>query len=123
MRRVRRHTEKNNILLLAKILKFDGAVALMAVDNQQSIPTHSMPLCMGIKVLQPGKSKLIIRPAIRTDFKNPVGRQIFKPDVDKHLARKDDEGWYLLTGRAYALDRSNPLPVAWLYPLLSTISL
>ena len=51
MRRVRRHAEKNNILLLAKILEIDGAVALMAVDNEQSIPTYSMPLCMGIKVL------------------------------------------------------------------------
>ena len=56
-----------------------------------------MPLYMGVKVLQLGKSKLIIRPAIGTDFKNPVGRQILKLDVDKHLARKDNEGWYSAT--------------------------
>ena len=48
---MRRHVEKNNILLLVKILEIDGVVALMAVDNKQSIPTYSMPLCIGIKVL------------------------------------------------------------------------
>ena len=52
---------------------------------------------MGIKVLQLGKSKLIIRPAIGTNFKHLVGRQVFKPDVDEHLARKDNEGGYPAT--------------------------
>ena len=51
MRRVRRHVEKNNVLLLAKVLKIDGVVALMAVNNEQSIPTYSRALCIGIKVL------------------------------------------------------------------------
>ena len=48
---MRRHAEKHNILLLTKILEIDRAIALMAIDNEQSIPTHSRALCMGIKVL------------------------------------------------------------------------
>ena len=48
---MRRYAEKNYILLLAKILKIDGVVALIAVDNEQSKSTYCMPLYMGIKVL------------------------------------------------------------------------
>ncbi len=46
-----RHAEKDNILLLAKILEFYRAVALVAVNNKQLVPTYSAALYIGIKVL------------------------------------------------------------------------
>jgi hypothetical protein len=49
-------------------------VALMAVYDQQLVGTYTTRLCIGIKVLQPGKTKLVQRPAIRTDFNDPVSR-------------------------------------------------
>ena len=48
---MRRHIEKHNILLLAKILEINRAVALIAINNKQLIPTYSRALCIGIKVL------------------------------------------------------------------------
>ena len=48
---MRRHIEKNNILLLIIILEINKAVALIAVNNKQLIPTYSIPLYMRIKVL------------------------------------------------------------------------
>ena len=89
---MRRHAEKHNILLLAKILEIDRAVALIAINNKQLIPTYSRALCIGIKVLELGKTKPIICLAIRTNFRNLVSRQIFKLDVNKHLANKDNKG-------------------------------
>jgi len=67
-----RHIEKDNILLLAKILEFERAMALVAIYNKQPVRTYSALLCMLIKVLQPGKGKLVISPAIRAYFKNPI---------------------------------------------------
>ena len=51
MRRVRRHTESNNLVLLAVLLEFEGVVALVAINNEQTIASHGPPLCVRIKVL------------------------------------------------------------------------
>jgi hypothetical protein len=51
MRRVRRHTESDNLVLLAVLLEFERVVALVAINNKQTIASYSPPLCVRIKVL------------------------------------------------------------------------
>jgi hypothetical protein len=48
---VRRYTESNNLVLLAVLLEFKRVVALIAVNNKQTIASYSPPLCVHIKVL------------------------------------------------------------------------
>ena len=74
-----RHKECDNLVLLAVFLEIPGRVALMAVNNYEAVCTHSPRLCMLIKVLYPGESKLIRCPAARADLNNPVGRDIVEP--------------------------------------------
>ena len=66
MRRVWRHTESNNLLFLAAILKFHRAVALMAVDNKQSIRPNRLRI--RVEVFKPGKRYIIVRPASRANL-------------------------------------------------------
>ena len=51
MRRVERHTESNNLVLLAVLLKFKRVVALIAVDNKQAVASYSPLFCVRNKVL------------------------------------------------------------------------
>lgn len=67
-----RHAESNNLVILAVLLEFERVVALMAVDNKQSVATDYLPLCMLIKVLQPLKTKLVSGPAILRDRDYPI---------------------------------------------------
>jgi hypothetical protein len=49
---MRRHAESNNSVLLAVLLEIERVVALVAVDNKQTIASYSPRLCMSVKVLQ-----------------------------------------------------------------------
>jgi hypothetical protein len=51
MRRVTRHAESSNLVLLAVLLEFERVVAIVAVNNEQPVPANIAPLCMLIKVL------------------------------------------------------------------------
>lgn len=59
MRRVRRHTESDNLVFLAVLLEFERVVALVVINNEQTIASYSPPLCVRIKVLQLLKTKRI----------------------------------------------------------------
>ena len=48
VRRVWRHAESDNLIILAVMLEFDRVVALMAVENEQAILSSSTTLCMRI---------------------------------------------------------------------------
>jgi hypothetical protein len=48
---MRRHAESDNLVLLAVLLEFERVVALVAIDNKQTILSNSRPLCMPIEVL------------------------------------------------------------------------
>ena len=48
---MRRHTESNYLVLLAKILEGKRLVALVAVDYEQHVATHPPPLYLLNKVL------------------------------------------------------------------------
>jgi hypothetical protein len=41
---VRRHAESNNVVILAVLLEFQRLVALVAVDNEQTVGPNSTPL-------------------------------------------------------------------------------
>ena len=51
MRQVRRHVESDNLILLAVLLEFKRVMALVAINNKQTIASYSPPLCVRIKVL------------------------------------------------------------------------
>ena len=48
---MRQHTERNNIVVLADVLKSLQEVALIAVKNKQAIFTYCIILYMLVKVL------------------------------------------------------------------------
>ena len=48
---MRRHAESNNVVILAVLLEIERVVALVAVDNKQTIVSYSPLLCVSVKVL------------------------------------------------------------------------
>jgi hypothetical protein len=51
VRRVGRHAESNNLILLIVLLEIKRVIALIAVDNKQLISVYNSPFYMLIKVL------------------------------------------------------------------------
>jgi Holliday junction resolvase RusA-like endonuclease len=68
------HAESNNLVLLAVVLEFYRAVALVAVNNKQPICPSRGRLRMSVEVLKPRQRNVIIIPASRRDSDNPVAR-------------------------------------------------
>jgi hypothetical protein len=48
---VRRYIDSNNLILLIVFLEYERVIALIAVNNKQSVATNYPPLYMLIKVL------------------------------------------------------------------------
>ena len=67
-----RHTQSDNLVILAVLLELERVVALMAVNNQQAVETNTTLLCMRVKVFQPGQTKLISSSTVSRDPNNPV---------------------------------------------------
>ena len=61
-----RHTEGNNIVILAELLEFERLMALVAVNNKQLVGAYPTLCCILNKVLKPVNTKLICSPAIIT---------------------------------------------------------
>jgi hypothetical protein len=51
VQRVRRHTESNNLIILAVLLEFKQVIALIAINNKQLIYANNPSLYILIKVL------------------------------------------------------------------------
>jgi hypothetical protein len=64
---VRWHTEGEDLMFKAVVLKFLTKVALMAVQNEQPVYPYLARLYMRVKMLQPLKTKRVISPAILRD--------------------------------------------------------
>jgi hypothetical protein len=62
------HAEGNNLVILAVLVESDRVVALVTIQNEQTVAPNSTPLCVLIKVLQPGETKVIGYLAIIRDI-------------------------------------------------------
>jgi hypothetical protein len=91
---VRRHTDSNNLVLLAVLLEYERVIALIAVNCKQSVGTNYSLLCMLTKVLQPLQPKLICCPAVLRDYNNLVLGQILLLVLGRKViaAFKDNKG-------------------------------
>jgi hypothetical protein len=88
-----RHTEGNNLALLAEFLELKQLVALIAVNNKQLVTAYCTSLCMLDKVLQPGKTKLVSSPAVLTDANPLIWGVVVIPGPVMMLCFEDEEGW------------------------------
>ena len=50
---MRRHAESDNLALLAEVLEGERVMALMAVNNKESVCAHRTALRIGVEMLQP----------------------------------------------------------------------
>jgi hypothetical protein len=119
---VRRHAYRYNLVILAVLLEFCRVVALVTVNNEHTVGTHSARLCMPVKVLQPVKTKLVSSPAVLRDGNNPVlGQVVVFVPVRLVVARfEDNVGRNGPSGGIDALNDCYPLPIAWLDLLCSS---
>ena len=69
---MRRHVERDNLIVLATLVKLSGSMALMTVQNKETVGPSCSTLCMLIEVLNTGKSKLICSPAILAYSNCPI---------------------------------------------------
>jgi hypothetical protein len=122
---VRRQTESNNLVILAVLLEFTRVVALMTINNEQTVGANSTLLCMPVKVLYLVQAKLVGSPAVIRDSNNLVLRQIlfFVPGREVVVGLEDKEG---RNGPSFGINAyysCSPLPVAWLDCLWPSSSL
>jgi hypothetical protein len=91
---VQRHTNSNNLVLLAVLLECERVIALIAVNCKQLVGTNYSLLCILIKVLQLLQAKLIYRLAVLRDCNNLVLRQILLFVLGREViaALKDNKG-------------------------------
>ena len=73
---MRRHAERDNIVLLAVELEFGRVVALVAVEDQHPIFAFRTRCCMEVEVLDPIQAYCISSPAIVGSYDTPVGREV-----------------------------------------------
>ena len=73
---MRRHTERNDIVLLAVELEFARVVAFVAVEDQQPVFAFRTRCYIKVEVLDLIETYGIGRPAIVGSYDTPVGREV-----------------------------------------------
>ena len=73
---MRRHVERDDIVLLVVELKFRRVVAFVAVEDQQPVFAFRTRRCIVVEVLDPIKAYRISSPAIFGSCDTPVGREV-----------------------------------------------
>ena len=111
---MRRHTECNDVILLAMELEFGRVVALVAVEDQQPIFALCPRRGMAVEVLDPIQAYRIGSPAIVGGCDGPVGREVALgiPVGEVVLRSQDDEGGDGLAEGIDSLDHRCPFAVA-----------
>jgi hypothetical protein len=69
---VRWHTDCEDLILLAKLLKLKRVVALMPIKDKQAMSADRTRLCVSIKVLKLRNPKLFICLSVVTDCNHLV---------------------------------------------------
>ena len=119
VRRVWRHAEGDDLVLLTEILEVKRLVALVAVNNEQHMATYPPLLYLLNKVLQPGQTNLVGSPAVVANPNAPMRLQVRVPGRVVVLCFKDEVGCDCPAHRVDTGDESHPLTVS----LLQTNSL
>ena len=70
---MRRHTERDDVVLLAIELEFGRVVAFVAVEDQQPVFAFRTRYCIEVEVLNPIQADCISSPAIVGSCDTPVG--------------------------------------------------
>ena len=73
---MRRHAERDDVVLLAVTLEFGRVVAFVAVEDQQPVFALCPGRCVVIEVLDPIEAYCIGSPAIVGGRDTPVGREV-----------------------------------------------
>jgi len=73
VQRMRRHTERDDVVLLAMELEFRRVVALVAVEDQQPVFAFRTRCYIEVEVLDPIQADSISSPAIIGNCDAPVG--------------------------------------------------
>ena len=74
--RMRRYTERDDVVLLVIALEFGRVVALVAVEDQQPIFTFRARCYIEVEVLDPIQAHCISRPAIIGSYDTLVGWEV-----------------------------------------------
>ena len=114
MRRMRRHRERDDVLLFAESLEIGRNVALVPVDDQHSMCALYTRSSVFIEMPNPVQTCLIVGPSIRGRFNDPVAwygavgvpvREVV--DAFHYYERRDAPAV-----RTHALDHGHPFPIA-----------
>ena len=120
-----RHTESNNVILLAIKLKVGRVVAFMAVKDKQPICSSCTTFSMLVKVLNPFQASFIGRPAVVANSDAPIHWQLtaFVPGREVEFAGNDNERRDRPPLGADAPDHRNPFSITLLCHLGSSTPL
>jgi hypothetical protein len=114
MRGMRRHTERDDVVLLAMELEFGRVVALVAVKDQQPVLALCSSRRMVVEVLDPIQANGIGSPAIVGSRDTPIGQEIaLGIPVGEVVLRGQDNEWRDGSAKCIdALDYRCPFAVA-----------
>ena len=114
MRRMSRHAESQNIVVLAMGLKSIRMMALMAVKNKKSIYTLRARFCVLIEVFYLIHTQLIICLTVIANSNFPIAGdcRVFVPEGKVIFCLNHDERRDCLTLRIRSLNDRNPFSIA-----------
>ena len=69
---MQRHAYSYNLVIFAVLLEVCRVVALITVNNEQTVGTNTARLCVLAKVLKLLKTKLVRSPAVFRDSNDPI---------------------------------------------------
>ena len=119
VRRVRRHAERNDVVLLAVELEVGRVVAVVAVEDEEAINPGCSSFGMLVEVLNPFQASLIGCPTVFGRRDDPVVWQwaVLVPRGEVMLALDDNERRDRPASSVDTLDHCCPLPIARLLRL------
>ena len=112
-----RHSNYNNVIELAIFIKFEGHMAIMAINYQHSVCASRAILCMCVEMFDLIQACLIIGPSIDSWLNNPIIWEtwICCPVREMICAFYDNERRDASARCIDAFDNSSPFSIIRLY--------